>query len=357
MTPTPFAAAGRIPADGDNVAIAVKRLEAGTVIEHDGRTFTLAHTVMEGHRFALHTIAAGEPLRSWGLAFGRAVREIAPGEYVCNRSILEVLAERDIDFALPGSHNFDDRLETCILDAARFAPGEQVAPHDRPATFDGYRRPGGRGVGTRNFVIVLAATSRSVAFAEALAARFAGVPQRFPAIDGVVAVTHTEGGGRARPNNLDFVLRTLAGFVVHPNVGAALVVDDGAGAYGNADLERFMTDGGYALGDVPHAFATLRGSLAEELDRAAAIIEGWLPGVGDCARTAEPMSALRVALQCGGSDAFSGVSGNALAGWVAKEIIRSGGGANLAETDELIGAEPYMLANVRDLETARRFLE
>ena len=74
-------------------------------------------------------------------------------------------------------------------------------------------------------------------------------------------------------------------------------------------------------------------------------------------RTPEPAGDLRLALQCGGSDAFSGVSGNALAGWVAKEVIRHGGAANLAETDELIGAEPYVLENVRDAATARAFLQ
>jgi altronate dehydratase len=66
---------------------------------------------------------------------------------------------------------------------------------------------------------------------------------------------------------------------------------------------------------------------------------------------------LKIALQCGGSDAFSGISGNPLAAWVAREVIRHGGAASLAETDELIGAEPYMLANTRSLEVARRFLE
>ena len=60
--------------------------------------------------------------------------------------------------------------------------------------------------------------------------------------------------------------------------------------------------------------------------------------------------------QGGGADAFSGISGNPLASWAARELIRSGGAANLAETDELVGAEPYVLQNVRDLETAQRFL-
>ena len=74
-------------------------------------------------------------------------------------------------------------------------------------------------------------------------------------------------------------------------------------------------------------------------------------------RTEQSVSNIKIALQCGGSDAFSGVSGNPLAAYVAKEIIRYGGAANLAETDELIGAEPYVLQNARDFETARKFLD
>ena len=64
----------------------------------------------------------------------------------------------------------------------------------------------------------------------------------------------------------------------------------------------------------------------------------------------------KIALQCGGSDAFSGISANPLLGWLAHELIKYGGSAVLAETDELIGAEPYILQKVRDLETARKFL-
>jgi altronate dehydratase len=78
--------------------------------------------------------------------------------------------------------------------------------------------------------------------------------------------------------------------------------------------------------------------------------------VNAAGRTEEPLSELRIGLQCGGSDAFSGVSANPLVGWVSKEVVRNGGAANLAETDELIGAERYVLKNVRDAETARRFL-
>ena len=349
-----FDRVARVPAPGDNVAIATRRLAAGTVVAEGADAFSLSHTILEGHRFVRAPIAEGARLTSWRLPFGIATRDLVPGEYVCNEKILAALAERDIDFALPAGANFRDTIETYELDEASFVPGEQVERADSGATFDGYRRPGGRGVGTRNFVVVLAVTSRANGFAREAAERAAGMA---PAgVDGVVAVTHTEGGGTGRPNNLDHLLRVLAGFMVHPNVGAVLAADDGAGSYSNDDLKRFMDGRGYPLAHVLHAFHRIEGGYEKEIARAVALVERWLPEVAAARRTPEPAGALRLALQCGGSDAFSGVSGNALAGWVAKEVIRHGGCANLAETDELIGAEPYVLENVRDAATARKFL-
>ena len=350
-----FDQVARVPAAGDNVAIATRRLDAGTVVADGGRDFRLPHTILEGHRFVRAPIPPGARLTSWGLPFGIAARALGPGEYVCNEKILAALAERDIDFELPAAANFVDTIETYELNEASFTPGEQVEHADSGATFEGFRRPGGRGVGTRNFVVVLATTSRVNGFVRRVAERAAA---EAPAgIDGVVAVTHTEGGGTGRPNNIDHVLRVLAGFMVHPNVGAVLAADDGTGAYTNTDVRRFMEGRNYPLDHVPHAFFRIERGYEEEVERAAALIARCVPEVAAARRTAESAGALRLALQCGGSDAFSGVSGNALAGWVAKEVIRHGGSANLAETDELIGAEPYVLENVRDAATARKFLE
>lgn len=362
----------RLPATGDNVAIAVRRLEAGTVIAHGALRFEVAHTVLEGHRFVFEPIANGQPLLSWGLPFGDATRDLAPGDYLCNERILRALAERDIDFALPERANFADRFEPCELDPASIVPGQQVALAELPGTFQGYLRDGNRGVGTRNFLVVLALTSADAALATAVAERarqtrggqtaagqFASdrVASEAGSPCEIVAVTHTEGGGKRRPHNLDFVMRTLAGFVVHANTGAVLVLDHGTGSFANHDLETFMRAEGYALDAVPHQLLTVSGSFQDAMTQAMAAVSELLPVASASQRSEQPLSGLRLALQCGGSDAFSGVSGNSLAGWVAKELIRHGGGANLAETDELIGAESYVLANVRDRDVAVRFLD
>jgi len=354
--PVEFDRIGRLPAPEDNVAIACRTLEQGTQIAFKSTTLTLSHTILEGHRFAVQSIRKGEQLLSWGLPFGLALTEIKPGDYVCNEWILIALRQRHVKFELPHAPNFENHRIRYQLDPQKLNTGKQVERYARPGTFEGFDR-GARGVGTRNFIVVLGTSSRTGSYARALAERFRSVPSKYANIDGVVAIAHTEGGGTERPNNLDFVLRALAGFVVHPNVAAVLAVDVGNEAVTNHLLHAFMCANNYPLSGVTHEFLSMTGSFEEALARGESIVRKWLPEVDQCRRTTQPLEKLRIALQCGGSDAFSGVSANPLLGLVAKDLVRHGGSANLAETDELIGAEPYVLSNVRDLETARAFLD
>ena len=355
-----FTTVARLPLPDDNVAIATQTLENGTRVRYEGHQFELSHTILEGHRFAIQSIPEDAPLLSWGLPFGFATRAIDSGNYVCNQKMIDSLLIRNLPFALPETPNFSDKMAPYVLDAAEFRSGRQLARHANERHFLGYRRPGNRGVGTRNYIVVMGTTARTSGFARRLADMCAvgGVcnPDTFPNIDGIVAVTHTEGGESQTPNNIDMLLRTLAGFTVHPNIGAMLLVDYGTEAVTNEMLKAYMLREGYALEDVVHHFYRLQGSFDMDLANGAEIINGWLERVNNVPRTEQSLENLKIALQCGGSDAFSGVSGNPLAAYVAKEVIRYGGCANLAETDELIGSEAYVLQNVRDLTTARTFL-
>ncbi len=350
-----FLSVARLPAPDDNVAIATQKLDVGTQIQYDEQ-FSLSHSVLEGHRFAVRFIAEGEPLLSWGLPFGYASRAIAPGDYVCNQKMIDSLSIRNLDFELPNTPNFIDTIKPFNLDEKALRPGRQVERHSEDRSFLGYRRSSRRGVGTRNYIVVMGTTARTSGFARKLADRCSSSVDKYVNIDGIVSVTHTEGGENKTPNNIDLLLRTLAGFTVHPNIGAIILVDYGTEAVNNDTLKEYMVREEYDLGDVVHHFFRLQGSFDSNIARGTEIINGWLDTVNGFSRTEESLENLKIALQCGGSDAFSGVSGNPLAAYVAKEVIRYGGCANLAETDELIGAEAYLLQNVRDLPTARKFL-
>ncbi len=352
-----FHTIGRLPAPNDNVAIATRIIEAGSEISNKNDSFSISHTVLEGHRFAINAISEGVALLSWGLPFGVATTDISPGDYICNQKILDALAIRNIHFELPSRPNFRDEIARYRLDENAFQPGTQVPRYNRDRFFLGYKRAGDRGVGTRNHIVVMGTTSQTSGYARALADGLTGVAANYQNIDGIVAVTHTEGGTRTKPNNLELLLRTLAGFMVHPNIGAILAVDYGSEAVTNQMLQHYMAQHGYPIAHVPHHFLSLQGSFHSNLDKGEAVIKGWLDTVNAMERTEQSVSNLKIALQCGGSDAFSGVSGNPLIAYVTKEIIRYGGSSNLAETDELIGAEHYILQNVKDLQTARKFLD
>ena len=187
-----FLSVARLPAPDDNVAIATQRLEVETQIQYDDEQFSLSHSVLEGHRFAIQSIAAGEPLLSWGLPFGYASGSIVPGDYVCNQKMIDSLSIRNLNFDLPNTPNFIDMIKPFVLDENAFNPGKQVERHPEDRNFLGYKRSSHRGVGTRNYIVVMGTTSRTSGFARKLADQCSSIAERYADIDGIVSVTHTD---------------------------------------------------------------------------------------------------------------------------------------------------------------------
>ena len=176
----------RLPESGDNVAIVSSRLEVGTkVVAEDGTSFVMSHTLLEGHRFAVQHIRAGNPVLSWGLPFGKAIRDIKTGDYICNADIIEALSVRNVDFALPNQPNFEDHLVPYTLDESTFVPGKQVRSCSDPPTFEGYDRGSARGVGTRNYIVLLGVTSQIAGFLRRLEAILKEQVAQYKNIDGV----------------------------------------------------------------------------------------------------------------------------------------------------------------------------
>ncbi|MCY3658328.1 MAG: UxaA family hydrolase, partial [Caldilineaceae bacterium] len=259
MPSFPFSAVARLPLPGDNVAIATQRLEKGTEITTESDSFALDATVLEGHRFAIEPIAAGKQLLSWQMPFGTAAVGIEPGQYVCNDGMLEALAGRAVQMDLPATPNFESEIPPFVLDAESFQPGKPVPVKPVPDTFMGYPRTGGRGSGTRNVILLLGTSSLAGGFVRALEAKLQADADALDNVDAIVAVAHTE-GAVPDPNNLELVLRTLAGFVIHPNAAAVLAVDHGTEPVNNRALAAWMADKGYPVSHVKHEFLSLSGT-------------------------------------------------------------------------------------------------
>jgi altronate hydrolase len=295
----------------DNIAIAKTDLPPGLILalEPDSQV-PLRQPIPSGHKIALQEIAPGEAVRRYGQVIGHASQTILPGEHVHVHNLGVQDFQRDPAFG---------------MDAAPVT----LAPENQRRTFLGYRRADGR-VGTRNYVAVISTVNCSAHVARQIARHFTSERlTTYPNVDGVIALTHTSGC----PIQYTLLRRTLAGVARHPNVGAYVLV--GLGCETN-QVSALMQD--YGL-DGPGLVIQELGGIRKTVQAGIAAIEALLPGVNQARRAPQPLSGLTLALQCGGSDAWSGVTANPVLGLVADEVVRQGGAVVLAETPEIYGAE------------------
>jgi altronate hydrolase len=176
----------------------------------------------------------------------------------------------------------------------------------------------------------------------------------YPNVDGVVAITHGTGCGMAEHGEpADLLRRVFAGYATHPNFASVLLL--GLGCETN-QIDSLITLTGSS--------ANLRTStIQEEGGTAAAIRNGivtvreMLEQANKVTRTTVPASNLMVGLQCGGSDAYSGISANPALGAAVDLLVQNGGTAILSETPEIYGAEHLLTRRSSSPEVAARLIE
>jgi len=200
----------------------------------------------------------------------------------------------------------------------------------------GYVRKDGK-VGTRNYVAIISAVNCVNPIVRAIQRHFpASALAQYPNVDSVLTITHDSGcsleTGGLDHLNLRQILTNLAH---HPNIAAALVIGLGCEVNLMADI---ITDENTAYLGVQD-----EGGTAITIEKAVPIIQHMLEEANRITRTPQPLSKLTVALQCGGSDAFSGITGNPLMGQVSDRIVSEGGTVVMAETTEIFGAEQLLL--------------
>jgi altronate hydrolase len=221
-------------------------------------------------------------------------------------------------------------------------------------TFLGYRRTDGR-VGTRNYIAVISTVNCSAHASREIAHHF--TPERlarFPNVDGVAAFTHHT-GCTFQVGSRDHMLlqRTLAGIARHPNVGAYLMV--GLGCEAN-QIDGLAEQCGLCIPDGLGLVIQDLGGIGKTVQAGITAVEELLPAVNDVERTAQPVSDLMLALQCGGSDGWSGVTANPVVGLMADELVWQGGTVVLAETPEIYGAEHLLASRAVSPEIAEKLL-
>jgi altronate hydrolase len=228
-------------------------------------------------------------------------------------------------------------------------------PEAERATFNGIVRADGR-VATRNYIGVLTTVACSAPVIRYIADAFRGeILNPYPNVDGIVALPHGTGCGMAeKSENLEKLQRCLAGLARHPNFGGVLMV--GLGCEIN-QMDLLLEGMGLETGTTFKAFNIQN---ADGTDGAVAlgvnIIQEMLPVVNEVDRQPVPASHLILGLECGGSDAYSGITANPALGAAADILVRHGGTAILSETTEIYGAEHLLTRRAMTRETGEKLI-
>jgi altronate hydrolase len=301
----------------DGVVIARATLMPGTPVVQGVSTLG---RVPAGHKIAIRAHAEGEAVLRYGQIIGFATQAIAPGEHVhvqnCGMG----------DFAKDYAWGVDAK------------PTEYVAA---PATFQGIRRADGR-VATRNYIGLLTSVNCSAHVAELVAMAFRKNPLTgenpladFPNVDGVVALTHKTGCGMTQLEPLTVLRRTLGGYARHVNFSHVIVLGLGCEVNQIGGLmEEQKLAGRLRAMDIQEM-----GGTRKTVEAGIAFVRDVLAESNQARREAVPASELTIALQCGGSDGYSGITANPALGAASDLLVRHGGTVILSETPETYGAE------------------
>jgi altronate hydrolase len=323
----------------DAVAIAKQPLLPRTILRTDVAEVRVAQMIPPGHKVAVRAVPEGGEVRRYGQIIGFASVEIAPGDHVHSHN-LSVGEGFELDYA----------------PCSEYQPVAYVPEAER-RTFMGFRRKDGR-VGTRNYVAILASVNCSSSATRRVADYFRvpEVMKDFPNVDGVIPLG-TKGGCGAHygSSDLGVLQRTMAGIVDHPNVGGYVILSLGCEVNQPTDL---IETAGLGNGHQPTVLTIQQdGGFQKTVEAGIEAVKRILPIANQAVREPVPASELVVALQCGGSDGWSGVTANPGLGRAADEIVRQGGTVVLGETTEVYGGEHLLTRRAKTDQVAQDLID
>lgn len=314
----------------DSVCVATQNLEKGTVLPVDGGVTLLADIPM-GHKVAVKDISAGEDIIKYGFPIGHATCDIKKGEHV-------------------HIHNLDTNLSGTL--EYEYLPDENYHNDYEPMnrTFMGYKRKNGD-VGIRNELWIVPTVGCVNGMGSRIKDRFlmetvgktqlACIPE---GIDDVQVFAHPYGCGQ-EGYDAENTENALAMAVKHPNCGGVLVLGLGCE---DIRIDVFKkTLGDY---DEERVLFLETQQVEDEVEIGTKLMHQLYEIAKNDRREEVPMSALRIGLECGGSDGFSGLTGNPLLGELTDYIVAQGGSSVMTEVAEMFGSETILMARARNRE-------
>ena len=317
----------------DNVVVSTRIVDKA---EHwDGVAATAR--IMRGHKMAAQAIPKGEPIRKFGQIIGFAKTDIAAGDWVHEHNVEMGALSHDYAFA-------------------EAAKPVAILPEDQRATFQGFRRKNGK-VGTRNYIGIMTSVNCSATVASFIGQEInrSGILKDYPNIDGVVSLTQDNGCViDYRGVIFDTFKRTAWGYATNPNMGGVMMVGLGCEGF---QIPRFKSAYHVEEGET---FRTMTiqetGGTRKTVDAGVKAVLEMLPAVNAVKRETCLASDLILALQCGGSDGYSGITANPALGAAVDMLVEQGGTAILSETPEIYGAEHLLTRRAATREVGEKLV-
>ena len=297
--------------DKDNVAIAVNDIKAGTRVM-DG--IYAAQDILQAHKIALQTIPKGGEIIRYGVVLGYAIDHIEKGQWI-NEKMLELPTPPSVDEMV-----FATNLVTDL-------------PEPPVTVWEGYANPDGGYAGTRNILGISTTVQCVTGVLNVAVERMKKeLLPKYPNVDDIVPINHAYGCGVAiNAAEAKVPIRALRNLAKHPNFGGELMVV-GLGC------EKFTVEMLLDEADIsPENVIILqeKKGFDDMIQSLMEMAEKKLEKLNQRRRQPLPLSDLLIGMQCGGSDAFSGVTANPAAGYAADMLVKGGATVLFSEVTEV----------------------
>lgn len=304
----------------DHVVVALRPLSSGERLRIGDADIVLLEDVPKGHKLLIRSVGKDEPILKFGYSIGRAKGKIPAGSWIHTHNMRTGLAET-------GAYSYEP------------GPLPYGIEKDCAQTFNGYLRDNGE-AGIRNEIWIINTVGCINRTCETIAKRASRLYE--DRVDGIYHFAHPFGCSQLG-DDLKHTRKLLASLVNHPNAGAVLVV--GLGCENNQ-----IADFREAIGEYPEGRVRFMRSqdVEDEIAHGLDLIDELVQYAEKSEREPIPVSKLKLGLKCGGSDGFSGITANPLAGAVADMAIAAGGTAILTEVPEMFGAETILMNRAKD---------
>ena len=299
----------------DNIAIATMNIPEGAEIKSKLKT---QNDIPFGHKISLTDIRKGDLIYKYGQIIGIASEEIKKGSHVHTHNLR--------------FHEFDRSY--------KYIQKKLDTNYKEDKFFYGYKRPNNT-VGTRNYIGLISTVNCSATVVKKIANKINLFlsENNFKNIDGAVCLKHSSGCGmNTSGKGMEVFNRTIEGFKSHQNFGKVFVIGLGCEC---AQISLYKNNN--SLNEIEYLNIQDEGGTNQIIEKVYKKIVNELPTINLTERTKSPLSNLTLALQCGGSDSYSGITANPALGIASDLLVSYGGSAILAETPEIYGAEHLLI--------------